>query len=340
MGVTTLIKKALLFIIFVFTSPLFTDYPKIDIVYTWVDGSDPSWRKIKNKHLELLNKEKQIPSDSTCDSRFNDHHELKYSLRSILKHANFINHIFIVTMNQKPSWIKEHPMITFVDHKEIFLNDHDLPTFNSQAIESHLHRIKGLSNHFIYFNDDVFLGRDVEACEFFSDIGRPYIFLEPALSPKGPLQTKETLYRMAWRNTNSLLDRLYGDTPRFRLKHAPFALTLDLIRESETIFPEVFANNSSHKFRSETDCNIINGLLQYDWLHRQKCDVGHISNLMISLRSKKYHHLNVEAFNKLEKTKPATFCIEDVTHGQCLEAEQLMKKFLESKYPEKAPWEL
>lgn len=312
----------------------------IDVVYTWVDGNDQEWKKIKNHYLSIHNKTPSlVQDDSSSDSRFNDHQELKYSLRSILQYAPFVRHIFIVTMGQKPYWIKEHEKITFIDHKDIFKNPEDLPTFNSQAIESHLHRIKELSDHFIYFNDDVFLGKNLTELDFFSESGEPLVFMEPNLSPRHPLAQNATFYRKAWANTNKLLDSLYQKSPRFRLRHAPFSLRKTLIEESETIFPWVFEKNSKHKFRSEEDHNLTNGLLQYDWFYRNKCILGHISNLMVSLRSCAYQDLNILEFQKLTLYDPATFCIEDVTDGYCKEAETLMHDFLNEKFPEKAPWE-
>lgn len=312
-------------------------YP-IDVVYTWVDGNDVEWKKIKNHYLTLINNN-PVVDDSASDSRFNDHQELKYSLRSLEKYAPFIRHIFIVTMGQKPVWIKEHKKITFIDHKQIFTDHADLPTFNSQAIEAHLHRIPNLSEHFIYFNDDVFLGNKLEACDFFSEEGLPIVFLEPNLSPKAPIPKNATFYRKAWCNTNTLLDKLYVVAPRFRLRHAPFSLRKSFIYESERLFPHVFETNSKHKFRSEFDHNLTNGLLQYDWFYRNKCVMGHISNLMVSLRSCAFQDLNILEFQKLALFEPSTFCIEDVTEGYCKEAENLMHDFLNTKFPEKAPWE-
>jgi Stealth protein CR2, conserved region 2/Stealth protein CR1, conserved region 1/Stealth protein CR3, conserved region 3 len=311
----------------------------IDVVYTWVDGNDSEWKKIKNYHLAIHTQNPLIVDDSSSDSRFNDHEELRYSLRSIHEFAPFVRHIFIVTMGQKPKWINDHEKITFIDHKDIFLNPSDLPTFNSQAIEAHLHRIKGLCDHFIYFNDDVFLGKPLSELDFFSNTGEPIVFMEPNLSPRHPLPESATFYRKAWANTNKLLDRLYQKSPRFRLRHAPFSLRKSLIEESEKIFPHVFETNSSHKFRSELDHNLTNGLLQYDWYYRGKCVIGQISNLMVSLRSCAYQDLNTLEFKKLLMYEPATFCIEDVTDGYCEEAEALMHEFLNQKYPHKAPWE-
>ena len=74
-----------------------------------------------------------------------DFNQLKYSIRSIEMYAPWIRNIYIVTNGQKPSWAKlDHPNVFVVSHKEIFQQETDLPTFNSMAIEVHLHQIEGL----------------------------------------------------------------------------------------------------------------------------------------------------------------------------------------------------
>ncbi|KAI4888461.1 hypothetical protein NFI96_001959 [Prochilodus magdalenae] len=102
-------------------------------------------------------------------SRFEDNEELRYSLRSVEKHAPWVRHIFIVTNGQIPSWLNlDNPRITVVTHQEIFQNQSHLPTFSSPAIETHIHRIPGLSQKFIYLNDDVMFGKDVWPDDFYS----------------------------------------------------------------------------------------------------------------------------------------------------------------------------
>ncbi|XP_072528596.1 N-acetylglucosamine-1-phosphotransferase subunits alpha/beta [Salminus brasiliensis] len=102
-------------------------------------------------------------------SRFEDNEELRYSLRSVEKHAPWVRHIFIVTNGQIPSWLNlDNPRVTVVTHEEIFQNQSHLPTFSSPAIETHIHRIPGLSQKFIYLNDDVMFGKDVWPDDFYS----------------------------------------------------------------------------------------------------------------------------------------------------------------------------
>lgn len=123
----------------------------IDLVYTWVNGSDEQFRANIARFSPVVD-----------ESRYNDKDELKYSLRSVQKYASWIRHIYIVTNGQIPHWLNlQNPRISIVSHDEICppeLCSEILPTFSSFAIETLLHRIPNLSQRFIYLNDDVFLG--------------------------------------------------------------------------------------------------------------------------------------------------------------------------------------
>ncbi|XP_034634739.1 N-acetylglucosamine-1-phosphotransferase subunits alpha/beta isoform X1 [Trachemys scripta elegans] len=117
--------------------------------------------------LSAISQSKQ--DEDISASRFEDNEELRYSLRSIERHAPWVRHIFIITNGQIPSWLNlDNPRITIVTHQDIFQNLSHLPTFSSPAIESHIHRIAGLSQKFIYLNDDVMFGKDVWPDDFYS----------------------------------------------------------------------------------------------------------------------------------------------------------------------------
>ncbi|KAH6935599.1 hypothetical protein HPB50_007010 [Hyalomma asiaticum] len=95
--------------------------------------------------------------------------ELKYSLRSLERYAPWVRKVYIVTNGQIPSWLNlDYPRVTVVTHEEIFPNKSHLPTYSSPAIETHLHRIEGLSQRFIYLNDDVFFGKEVWPEDFYT----------------------------------------------------------------------------------------------------------------------------------------------------------------------------
>ncbi|XP_042548996.1 N-acetylglucosamine-1-phosphotransferase subunits alpha/beta isoform X1 [Dipodomys spectabilis] len=117
--------------------------------------------------LSAISQSKQ--DEDVSASRFEDNEELRYSLRSIEKHAPWVRNIFIVTNGQIPSWLNlDNPRVTIVTHQDVFRNLSHLPTFSSPAIESHIHRIEGLSQKFIYLNDDVMFGKDVWPDDFYS----------------------------------------------------------------------------------------------------------------------------------------------------------------------------
>lgn len=165
-------------------------YPPIDIVYTWVNGSDPklirdlAYWKAKAAGMDegeeadaegnaalaaLAASNVTDTGDQTSANRFRDNEELRYSLRSIWKYAPWVRHVFIVTNGHVPHWLNlAHPRLTLVSHADIFPNKSHLPTFSSPAIESHLHRIPGIASKFIYFNDDVMLGNAVSPDDFWT----------------------------------------------------------------------------------------------------------------------------------------------------------------------------
>lgn len=104
--------------------------------------------------------------------RFADNEELRYSLRSLYKFAPWVRNIYILTNGQIPNWLNvHHSRIKVVTHAEVFQNKSHLPTFSSPSIEANMHNIPGLSEHFLYFNDDVFLGRPVYPEDFVSTEG-------------------------------------------------------------------------------------------------------------------------------------------------------------------------
>lgn len=120
--------------------------------------------------------------DEESASRFQDNEELRFSLRSVWKFAPWVRKIFIVTNGQIPAWLNvQHPRIHLIPHETIFANLSHLPTFSSPAIEANLHRIPGLSDHFMYLNDDVMFGRAITPSDFYTQgNGQRVYFAWPA----------------------------------------------------------------------------------------------------------------------------------------------------------------
>ena len=131
----------------------------IDFVVTWLDSNDPEWQK----QYELY---KEAKGDKG-KGRFRDMNIFQYWFRAVEKYASWVNKVFLITNGKFPDWInKDNPKLVLVKHED-YIPQEFLPTFNSCTIELHMHRIKGLSEHFVYFNDDMMLNSPIGPDYFF-----------------------------------------------------------------------------------------------------------------------------------------------------------------------------
>lgn len=134
----------------------------IDFVVLWVDCNDPDWQIEKKRYLPNS-------SDDISMIRYQSWDNLHFWFRSVEKYAPWVRRIHLVTNGQVPQWINtEHPKLHLVKHSDYMPSD-SLPVFNSSAIEVGIHKIEGLAEHFVYFNDDIFLTDFVSQSYFFND---------------------------------------------------------------------------------------------------------------------------------------------------------------------------
>src|SRR5690606_33795440 len=104
---------------------------EVDAVYTWVDSSDPEWRR---QHAQFSRAADSPLTSANNPERFLDRDELRYSLRSLWMYAPFVRHVYLVTSGQVPGWLDTTcDRITVVTHDEIFPDPSVLPVFNSHA---------------------------------------------------------------------------------------------------------------------------------------------------------------------------------------------------------------
>ncbi|MGL6499013.1 stealth family protein [Aeromonas dhakensis] len=157
------------------------DFP-IDVVFTWVNDADPKWQERYQKYKQSVDTE-HVGRHALDSARFSNHDELKYSLGCVLKFLPWIRRIYIVTDKQCPNWLTPNDKIRVIDHSEMIEKQY-LPTFNSHVIEAHLHKIPDLAEHFIYFNDDVFVARPLPAGHFFRSNGIASLFMSKKVSPQ------------------------------------------------------------------------------------------------------------------------------------------------------------
>ena len=135
---------------------------KIDFVILWVDGNDPKWQKEKNKYDTS-----KKSSGVNGIVRYRDWDNLKYWFRGVEKFAPWVNNIYFITWGHLPEWLDtSHPKLKIINHKD-YIPEEYLPVFSSNPIILNIHRIKGLSDKFVFFNDDMFFINDVKQNDFF-----------------------------------------------------------------------------------------------------------------------------------------------------------------------------
>lgn len=149
------------------------DTHPIDIVIAWVDGNDS---KLKNIRRQFMNQSES--SNALQDTRFASNDEIYFCIASILKFVPYCGKIYVVTDQQTPQWLDqfeqqnlcEKGKIRIVDHTELFRgHEFALPTFNSLSIETMLWNIQGISDYFIYLNDDFFFNQPSDQQDFLVD---------------------------------------------------------------------------------------------------------------------------------------------------------------------------
>lgn len=132
----------------------------IDFVVPWLDSTDPVWQE----QFVTYSRDTKGNKDS---ARFRNMDIFQYWFRAVEKYAPWVRKVFLITNGKFPDWInKNHPKLVLVKHEDYIPKEY-LPTFNSRTIELNLHRIKGLSEHFVYYNDDMFLNAPVSPQYYF-----------------------------------------------------------------------------------------------------------------------------------------------------------------------------
>lgn len=228
------------------------DFP-IDVVYTWVDGSDPVLAA-KRAARRDSGKAPRIHARETGASRYTSHDELRYSLRSLEMYAPFVRNIYIVTDGQTPEWLDISATgIQVIDHKDIFSHPAALPVFNSHAIGTQLHHIDGLSEHYLYFNDDVFLGRPVTAGHFFHGNGIAKLPFSPFQLGLGAPHPDEPAPNAAGKNVRRLLLDEHARFTVNKFMHTPHPQIRSVMRDIEERFAEDVERTGRSRFRAITD---------------------------------------------------------------------------------------
>lgn len=229
----------------------------VDWVFSWVNGDDADWKGMFAQWAP------EIVSDAVDRSRFETRDDLKYALRALEQFAPWIRQIYVLTNCKPPHWLDtSNPRIRWVDHSEV-LDSQSLPTFSSHAIETALHKIPGLSKHFVYSNDDFFLVRPTTKADFFYSNGIARVRLESYGMVNGRPRVGDPDYLNAARNSAQLLERDFGVTPVRLHTHSPQSMNREVLEEMEERYSDGFVQTRANRFRDVSDISVTGFLYHH-----------------------------------------------------------------------------
>ncbi len=306
----------------------------IDIVYTWVDGDDPEWRSDFNRWAE---RERETLLDSAIDrARFHNRDELRYSMRSVWAYCGWVRKIFVVTSGQVPPWLATDERVQVVPHPEILAAD-ALPTFNSHAIEASLHHIEGLSEHFIYFNDDMFIGRPTRPELFFTPNGLARVFSSSAYVHGSEFADTLAVDTAAIRGRELLLEH-FGRVMSTKPLHSPYPLRRSVLDQVEAEFPDLVRQTQHSRFRSPSDLSIAASFGQHFALALGKAVPGELRTEYVHVESGRLKL----ALDRIELGDDVdSFCVNETLYTSADHAgrERRLAGFFDRMFPVAAPWE-
>lgn len=300
---------------------------EIDFVIPWVDDTEQCWKEERSKYDYTKEEDGKAV-------RFRNWDNLKYWFRGVEKYAPWVRKIHLITCGHIPEWIDvNHPKLNIVRHED-YIPKQFLPTFNSHTIELNMHRIEGLSEHFVYFNDDIFLLKPLQKKDFFEN-GKPcdmLAFQPPVANPDNPVMSHVLLNNILvlskYVNKRENVKQNPGNY--FKIGYPPLYFFYNLL---ELLFPlftglytvhgpapfckktfvdmwemetELLTTTCSHRFRNQQD---VNQYLMREW---QKLTGQFLAKNI----TRDYAYFNIKDHNDrllriLEKQSKKIVCIND-----------------------------
>ena len=291
----------------------------MDIVITYVDGNDPVWKQDYEKYTNV----------PVMQKRFRDWGTLKYLLRGIEVNMPFIRNVFLVVSHpsQVPHWV-DQSQLKIVLHSDIIPEEY-LPTFNCNPIEMHLHRIEGLDEEYLYFNDDLYPLAPCKPEDFFRN-GKGVLGFSRHFLVSG-------MYKKICRNSDTHARKALGLKPSFCFVRPQHTCTPMFKSECEQLYSILEQDILASLTRVRTSGN----LNQYLFLDYQLYK-GRMINEKIS---NKHYSVAVASPEKLKSfiLSPTRnlMCVNDVrlSEERYLKLRSAMIEAFELKFPQKSRFE-
>ena len=336
----------------------------VDFVVTWVDGSDPQWREARQIHAQ----KNGIPvnDSNNGEERYRDWDIFRYWFRAVECYAPWVRHVYLITCGHVPQWLDVNAQkLKLVSHAD-YIPPENLPTFNSNVIELNMHRIEGLAEHFVYFNDDMFLMRPCVPEDFFrGGLPNHCAVAQPLDNPDNSgfyhhlFSTLGAINRvfcghvgqavseypekwffpgygseMIWNKYAAQMDVL----PGMFFSHLPTPMRKSSFERVWNAFPELLAETSSHPFRKSEDVmhqivslwEIMSGTFQpVSMMHFGKVFSNPVRNID-------------DVLDALGREKYCSICINDsqyVAYDDFLKIKKMIAERMEAVFPVKSSFE-
>lgn len=285
---------------------------KIDAVICWVDGNDPV---LKEKRAKYMTEAQASRDDVAGATRYDSQNEIAYCICSILRNAPFINCIFIITDGQVPplddvlkrNFPENRIPIKIIDHKIIFRDYEDvLPTFNSGALETMMWRIPGLSDYFIYLNDDFAITAPLTEDDFFNgDKAVVHGYWHSTFTARLHKWLKGSK-KIHFRDGMLKSAELLGARRFVRIPHIPRLYHRQVQERFYAEHPDEFRRNMSYRFRVPGRLD-NNSLVATIMAMQEGAEVRHVKDDVLYLEPRKTEERFREEFDRCKRLTGAKF---------------------------------
>ena len=304
----------------------------IDVVYTWVDDSFPGY-------LEILNQYAETKHDLNPNRTRDNLDLIKYSLRSLQQHLPWIRNVYLFTCRpQVPHWINVSAKGLKIIHHDEVIDSQYLPTFSSHTIISNIHKIPGLSEQFLYVEDDMLFDNTVMYSDFVNEKNQIIFYPQKGITANAKQRDNKKLspWNLALSECNNVLNEEFTVEKRHDVNHIPLMVDRKAWGEMEQCWPEAFHRTRASRFRSQHNI-AAEYLYPYYMIYTNR---GILTSRTNTRRSMFYHPMENYllwawyGIWQINRKRPKFLALNDnFEHKPHTGVVKTMKNFLENRYP-------
>lgn len=343
---------------------------EVHVVFTWVDNT-AEHAELRQKYLAkegtLYGQALVAAGNDSAQRMDSSGNELLFAVRSVLRFMKWVTCIWILVADgQRPAWLRPDSdqlagcPVRLCFHSQVF-DPECLPSFSSRGIESRMREIPGMAERFLYFNDDMLVGRPVSWSDFFyGKHGRPYTltngdvifekvrkFIDAKEEPRFAADSLLCKHFQAVISSCRMVKRVtpkdhrgvrvtWRSFPRIAHQATPMCLKWFRDAEANPIINEALTRTAQHRFRMGDDI-LVTRFLPYWALQRGRSKSKKIDQLMFNVKD----GTNLlDVGRKILQKRPALFCINDALEGNRQAQKKGILELLEFLFPEKCPAEI